>query len=80
MIRVLMRRRHHRLLIAVSSFGESLRWVFLTIPAEAIFKPLSAAIASRLQRLIGHGQHHNERRAFAGCAFHPNPPLVIFDN
>jgi len=30
---------HLLMLIAVSSFGKGLRWIFLTEPAEAVFLP-----------------------------------------
>jgi hypothetical protein len=40
------------MLIAVSSFGESLRWVLLTAPAEAVFKDL-ALIRNEMLTLCG---------------------------
>jgi len=45
------------MLIAVSSFGKGLRWIFLTEPAEAVF----FYAQEELSLLFGYRQHHRER-------------------
>ena len=60
------------MIIAVSSFGESLRRVPLTASAEAAFKGL--------QFLIDGGQYYRESRASPRRRFDPNAALVVFDD
>lgn len=61
------------MLIAVSSFGESLRWDNLTAPAEAVFK-LSYAI------LFSSRQDDREGCSRFRIRVHPYAPPMTFNN
>ncbi len=72
------------MLIAVSSFGESLRQVLLTALAEATFKDLTPGPldlkALRLKFFVVNRQNDCKGCAFTGCRIHPDAALMIFNN
>ena len=69
------------MLIAVSSFGKGLRWIFLTEPAEAIFCYQESPLLSFVFR---NRQYHRERGTLPHDRIHPDAPLMVvndgFDN